>query len=210
MRKIILVLSVLLLCCGPSNSEVRPEEKAIRDSFQTYIKGLIDKDGETVWTVIDAQSVEFYEDMLKKAATLSYAQMEAADLDLTRMFFILRMRNDFKKYLKKMSPKQVFVAAVEKGYIGSKESLQSISIDTIEIRDDAAFGYLPSAPKETALQFAKEDGKWKVSLFKMMQYSHVMVNYLFEKSGKTEKEFLMDLLSGVSMGKVTQDVFDAP
>ena len=205
-RYVLYVLLFVPMFVGCSTSP--SDEQCVKDVFQAYRKALLDQNGEAAWSYIDSHTANYYGDMLSKSLSLPRDDLDR--LELISQFMVLRLRLEFKKSkLESMTNKDVFVIGVQQGWIG-KSTVEGIVIDRIEINGHTAIAFMAKAPNVPLFHFIKEADNWKLSLVRNLEMPNLLFVKMLNDSGLSEREFLIDLLSSVSIFQVDEKIFDGP
>ncbi len=190
----------------PSAKEAPAEVQA---AFKMYRQALLDGDGEAAWSVIDSHTTRFYGQMLRDSLSLPARDLNR--LDYIHRLTVLRLRTEFRKpQLQALTGRDVFVLAVTNGWI-SKSTVQSVpALQRVTVNGRYAQGYLPVDPRVPALYFIYEDSQWKLALWKTFEIANGAIRQMKQESGLSEKEFLLNMLRGVSKFEVSDRIFDGP
>jgi hypothetical protein len=188
---------------APSASE------QVQSAFQAYREALLRNDGPAAWDLMDAGTEKYYAEALSDA--MSLPQPDLARLDFIAKFMVLRLRLEFRKpELQRLSARDVFVHAVEKGWI-SRSSVERITgFDRIEIEGHLASGYLAASGSTPVFHFIHEGGRWKLSLWKIMELGNAGIAQLLKEQNVSEDELMLHMLRSVSKYEVDPRIYEGP
>lgn len=187
------------------------EEVAVKETFDQYKTALVKNDGKSAAEAVSLGTIADYESARKLA--LEADASELRKISITKRLIVLRLRLEYPyEELKKFSAKGIFVAAVNKGWIG-KEGVLTSSLGKVTSSGDSAIGNIvvkgqeitdPNFPK---YHFKKESGKWKIDLVAMNNMANAVLSKQVADSGMNENDFLLFVLTIVTKNKVDESVF---
>ncbi len=107
-----------------------------------------------------------------------------------------------------MTPEDVFVHAVNQGWIGKNSVLDS-DIGRLRVFGNDASGEYVKGGKPTVLKyrFTKEDGSWKFDLAALTPVADQAMSMLIKKEGLEEDAFIISLIESVSGKKVLSSIW---
>jgi len=185
------------------------EQDEIAQVFQQYRSALLNEDGKEALELVDSQTIRYYDDVVKDALKISRADLNR--LDLYTKFMVLRLRHEFRKdQLEKMTGDSLFILSVKQGWVSKSEASNNSKLVNIKYDRHLASASLPQAPEIPAFYFMKENGKWKLALWKNFELANVAFSQMLQQSSLAETEFLVRLLENISKYRVDENIFEAP
>ena len=197
----LIAFSVVAGCLlSPANASLAAKgssESEIRRVFNGYRKALLDKKGAAAANFVDANTLEYYRQMKRRALHASETQVRSqAMMD---KLMVLRIRQEIPaRRLLNMNPKQFFALGVDRGWIGT-DSLRRLTIGKIEVQGKRATAQLvqSGSPVPFGFSFSKEAAGWKLDLTSMFPFVRTAFKSMVPKN-QTEDEFIFDLLESLS------------
>ena len=175
------------------------EKSEIQSTFNRYQSALLSTNGKAAAREVCSQTIQWYEKARNDAISMKRVQLNR--VDILRKFTILRLRHEFsKQQLENMDGKQLFIIAVNNGWI-SPETVRTIRLDRIEAGTDQGKAYIKKSPLTPAFHFIKENKKWKLTLVK----SFPLVIKAFKAMKPTdvnENQWIITLLETITKRKV--------
>jgi hypothetical protein len=110
-----------------------------------------------------------------------------------------------------MTPEEVFIYAVNQGWIG-KDSVLDSDIGQLQVFGNDASGEYVRGGKPTPLKFrlTKEEGNWKIDLTALTPPADQAISLLIKKEGLDEDAFIVGLVESVSGKKVSPSIWQPP
>lgn len=181
----------------------------VRQVFEGYRNALLATDGKAAADFMDAPTLGWYQESIADALTLKWPDLEKRNM--LRRFTVLRLRLEFsKKELASMTGRTLFSVAVERGWI-SKSSVETVELARIEFTSDVmGQASLRQAPDQFLFFFAKEENRWKFSLWKTFHFADNYFQAEVAKAGISERDYLLQLLKVLSANEVTDAILDGP
>lgn len=181
------------------------EKSEIQSTFNRYQSALLSANGKAAAQEVCLQTIQWYEKTRNDALYMKRVQLNR--VDILRKFTILRLRHEFsKQQLENMDGKQLFIIAVNNGWI-SPETVRTIRLDRIEAGTDQGIAYIKKAPLTPAFHFIKENKKWKLALVK--SFPLVIKTFKAMKpSDVDEDQWIITLLETITKRKVDKKIFD--
>jgi len=191
----IIITLLLFNCCNGSSVPENPE-LSIKESYTYFINALDKSNGELASNYVTEDIFDFY----KKCGTLALnsSSEELENKSLLEVITTLSLRLLGKKdELEKMSGKDIFIWAIEKGMI-KKESINKIKLDTLnELKDKKAYMNVLNMGKKVPnlfFQFELISNKWKFNYYPIMQLAEGALDNIRKNAGKTKIELGIYLL----------------
>lgn len=206
--KFVYLIAIFVGFALPLHSFAQDEDTlAVKAAFHDYKEAILNDNGEKAFSLVDNRTRKYYSDILQQSIILdSLAVNELSILD-KMMVLIIRSKVPKEKLLK-MDGKALFIYAVENGMVG-KESVANNDIGKVMIHGNFASGVLLVMGNKTALsfEFYKEKDQWQIDLTALFEYSAAAFRSIIEDSGKTENEYLSELISSIAGKKVTGETW---
>ncbi|HEY1068250.1 MAG TPA: hypothetical protein VGE52_19150, partial [Pirellulales bacterium] len=113
-----------------------------------------------------------------------------------------------KSQIEEMDGRTFFVYAIQNGWI-SKGSVQNLDrLHSVEFTDGRmARATVPAAPKMPLFYFMKEDGAWKVALWKTFPLIESALVGAIKQQGLTEEEFIVQSFGAVSENEINSEIY---
>lgn len=185
------------------------DDAAIRKTFTGYQKALSKKDGKAATSLIDSATLQYYAGIQKTALEGDAATVRK--LPLIDKLMVLRLRAELEPAkLKAMSPEQLLSYGVDRGWVGSNTSENTLGELTVE--GDKARGQALVRGQVTPLfhEFRREGGKWKMNLVELMRAVAPAMSEAARRMDMTEDEFVLFALEQGLGRKPTDAIWNAP
>ncbi len=215
----ITLIALMILFLGLSCSEEAPKEKEkklpdpeqvkqIYACYADYNAAILSDQGEVAAELLDTRTVDYYAKVLNDAIYADRETIEAMSLFDKVMVFSLRHRATDEELLS-MDGKGVLTHAVKNGMI-SKNSILENDIGEVMIDGDFAKARFMSDGEMTPLyyHFYKEEGKWKLNLTSMFNFSIQAFKDMQAGSGQTESEYVFGLLKMMTGKMPKEDIWE--
>lgn len=211
-----LTLALLALSCSKAEPELaspiavassETEKSAVALAWSQLKQAMLESDGEAAASRVTKVTHEYYEELRKAALSAERGQLE--EMVFAKRFTVLAMRFRMtKEELTKMSGREVFVHAVEEGWVG-KDGVTKVEIGEFTVAGAHASAPLLSAGRESGLvvHFDKEEGAWKLDMMQFMKFANLAFDKMLAESQFTEEEFTKKLLGAVTGREVTEEVW---
>ena len=148
---IVFVLNLLFLPRPPAFAEELESAIAVRTCFDDYKAAILSGNGKEAVRHISEKTLDYYAEIQTLALHGEASKVRALELMDRLMIISLRTRIPIQQ-LKSMSPRDLFVYAVENGWVG-KESIQRLGLGTVLVKDLSAKGTYLYDGKEVELYF---------------------------------------------------------
>jgi hypothetical protein len=196
------------LACSAQGSQ--SEAELIRQAFLTYKAAILQQQGQSAVPLVNRATLQYYARM--KALALEGQEKEVRQLTPVNKVIVLLLRRRVPVGdLREMTPEELFIHAVNQGWIGKNSVLDS-DIGQLQVfGNDASAEYVKSG-KSTPLKyrFTKEDGKWKIDLTALMPMGDQAMSMLIKKEGLDEDTFILSLIESVSGKKALPTIWQPP
>lgn len=189
---------------------VHSEENLIRQAFLTYKEAILERKGQIAISLVNKATIQYYAQM--KALALVGQEQEVRQLTPINKILVLSLRHRIPvEDLRAMTPEEVFIHAVNQGWIGKNSVLDS-SIGQIRVFGNNASADYEKGGKPTPLnyRFTKEDGEWKLDLTALTPMADQALSMLIKSEGLDEDTFIVSLIESVSGRKVLPSVWQPP
>ncbi len=201
------ILCVLLTISTLSMVGQTAEKNLIQKTFDDYKSAILNDEPERALSVIDSRTKNYYVQLLKEIKTGDSVRINS--LSIIDKITVLGIRSmATKDEIRKMKETDAFAYAVKKGMVG-KNSVSNNSIGEITVDKSFAKAQIMTGSEPTPLyfNFYKEDGKWKMDLTALFPVTNIALKNMVAESGKTENEFLFNILEALRGRKVTSEIW---
>lgn len=186
------------------------EEELIRQAFLAYKAAILQQQGQSAVQLVNTATLQYYERM--KALTLEGQEREVRQLTPAHKIMVLLLRHRVPVGdLRRMTPEELFIHAVNQGWIGKNGVLDS---DIGQIRvfgNDASAEHVKNRkPTPLKYRFTKEDGKWKIDLTALMPMADQAMSMLIKTEGLDEDAFIISLIESISGKKILPTIWQPP
>ncbi len=202
------ILSILFIAFFTANCYSQNEEKKqIENCFRTYKDAILTNQGKIAVNSVDDKTIKYYTEILEKIKKTDSITLDG--LGIIDKFSVLTFKHRAsKKEILSFDGKDLFEFAIEKGMVG-KNSVKNTSIGEISIDGNFARGQLISNGQETSSYFTfyKENNNWKINITSMLSAGVKAFNLMIKDSGKTENDFIIDILEIVTGKKPGNEIW---
>jgi hypothetical protein len=186
------------------------EGELIRQAFLTYKAAILQHQGQSAVPLVNRATLQYYAQM--KAIALEGQEKEVRQLTPVNKTMVLILRHRVPVGdLRGMTSEELFIHAVNQGWIGKNSVLDS---DIGELRvfgNDASAEYVKGGkPTPLKYRFTKEDGKWKIDLTAVMPMADQAMSMLIKKADLDEDTFIISIIESVSGKKVLPTIWQPP
>ncbi|MDG1417040.1 MAG: hypothetical protein P8P99_04505 [Maricaulis sp.] len=193
-------LAVLVLFVSACSVE-SVDEIEVRANFDLYRQSLIDRNGEVSRSYVSASTIEYYESL--RALALYETEEALNQAVIIDRLTVYRIRAEWTgEQLETMTGAEVFIYAVDEGWVGS--NLGALDIVSVRIFGDSATTNLSVNGERMpwGFTFHKEEGAWRLDLASMMTLMNGAMIQQIDQIEMTEMEFIDFFLrsSGYSNG----------
>jgi hypothetical protein len=185
------------------------EKQLVSEAFEKYKNSVLNDKGEEAVNYVDNKTLEHYQHILDLVKAADSLELEKSTL-LDKFFVIAIRHTTEKEILLKMTGKDLFVHAINKGMVG-KESVVNATIGDVEISKDFAVGEFQSGGKNTGVKmhFHKQSNVWKVDLTSLFSFSNIAFEKMIKETGMSENVFLLRVLEEVYEKEADASVWNA-
>lgn len=206
-------LLLVLASCSPANQPGgdEAEEGRVREAFGRYKDAILEKEGEVAAALISAETLAYYEDMRRLAVTAGPAEIEGQSLG-DRLIITLLRHEVGAEQLDGMSEDEVFILAVDRGMVGTEETISAIDVGEITVEGDTATGVAVSQgqPSGISWEFRREDGAWKIHFVELLELTDIALKQAASQSGLADTAFIFAVVESVSGRPVPADIWEKP
>jgi hypothetical protein len=189
-------LSLLILLVTITSDVAQTNDKVeIRSIFDVYTSAILNDQPEEALNAIDNKTIDYYKNILAEVKNADSSKISA--MSLIDKITVLGVRaRATKQEILDMKGSDVFIFAIKNGMVG-KNSVVNNSVGDIIIDKNFAKGELLVNGKKTPVffHFYKENDGWKLNLTELFSLGNVSLKQLVKESGKTENEYLIEILS---------------
>jgi len=193
------------IAAAPAGGDV----KAVKATFKTYQSALLKRNGAGAAAVMNRGTITYYQRMRDLA--VAGKPDEVKKLPLLDKLMVLRMRHQIPlAQLQAMDGKAAFGHGVSQGWVG--DSVAKVGAGPVEITGDRASLTFMVGGKPTPAKLAldREDGAWRIDLVSLFELSGAGFKNLHAESGKSEDEFILELVQQVSGKPVPATIWNPP
>lgn len=169
----------------------------------------MENDGKSIPTIVDMDTLSYYQRLINDSATISKNELDSRNI-LAKLI-IIRLRHDYpKRELERLTAEELLTAAIDKGLI-SQASVSNIqNLVNIKISVDIAVASTQTQPDFPAFHFIKQEGAWKLSLWKSFGQGVTALNMYKEKLKKDDYELIEFLHEQVSHKEFNDKTLSGP
>lgn len=202
---ILAICAIFVASCKPSISE---EKKAVAKSWSEYRDALFYQKGKEAWQRLSKSTTNYYSELLNYVKVADSTQLDSFNF-LTKLCVLCTRRLLTKKEINQLNPEKLFLFYISSGLLGD-ENVVHTKASYIKVRGSTANAMLTDSAGRIMcpIDFAREDGEWKVDFVRMfVQTSQKMSKLLKEESGKSENELIKSTLESVNGPTTLADVW---
>lgn len=190
-----------------SNTAGKEEQAAIRKCFSAYKAAILDGNGEVAVKHITAGSLAKYEKLKGLALYAKRADVNSHSLMDKLIIFSLRHRVPLQS-LDKMTPQDLFVYAVNHGWMG-RDSVMDMDVGDISIAGlSAEAARLRSGKRINGnFLFENQEKQWRLDLTVIMSDANGNLGRIVENSKTEENQFLFNSLESITGTEVTEEIW---
>lgn len=201
---------------APSTVEQEPEpepqgpEQQVEQTFYTILRAIKKYDYDTVLTLSDQKTWDYFTDLRELALTADRAVLEK--LKPINRFQVLALRHlKGAQELVGMNEKRLFEQAVLQGwfYVGDKPDVRIDYIDLMPGGNEALADIIvKSIIPDERLEFTRDQGIWKMNLLQFLpRQEENMLTTLHERE-QSEEEFFKNFLKQETGRDPSPDIWD--
>lgn len=193
----ILILFIFLVTIMSTEAQTN-DIADIKKIFEQYKSAILNDKAEVALNSIDNRSIDYYKGILsevKKADSNKISTMSLMD-----KITVLGIRaRATKQEIINMKGSDAFLFAIRNGMVG-KSSVVNNSVGEITVDNNFAKGELLVKGNKTPIyfHFYKESEGWKLNLTELFSLGNSSLKQMFQESGKSENEYLLEILSLLS------------
>lgn len=190
--------------------EPQGPEQLIEQTFYTVIRAMKTYDYETVLTLSDQKTWEYFGEIKNLALTADRSVLEK--LKPINRFQVLALRHiKDAQELAGMSDKRLFEQAVLQGwfYVGDKPDVRIDYIDLMPGETEAMADIIfRSIIPDERLEFTKEQGIWKMNLLQLLPRQEENMLTTLHERGQSEDEFFRNFLKEETGRDPSPDIWE--
>jgi hypothetical protein len=194
---------------GGNSSTVDTEAQEVQAAWNEFKEASLSGKGEVAANRVTSATHDYYTEIGSLA--LRAGRDELLKMSLAKQITVLgmRVRMDSQR-LKEMSGRDLFVHAVDKGWIG-KTSATDEGISKIQVTGAHARAEATKAGKPTGqyLHFLKEGEVWRLDMMHLMKFVNTAFEAMHKQSGMSEEEFVSRMIERVTSKRLTADDWNA-
>jgi hypothetical protein len=203
------VILALAIASPAAAAAAGGDVKAVKATFKTYQSALLKRNGTGAAAVMNRGTIAYYQRMRDLA--VAGKPDEVKKLPLLDKLMVVRMRHQVAlAQLKAMDGKAAFGYGVSQGWVG--DSVAKVGAGPIEITGDrASLTFMVGGePTPAKLALDREDGAWRIDLLSLFELSGAGFKNLHAESGKSEDDFILELVQKVSGKPVPATIWNPP
>lgn len=181
-------------------------EMSVADTLVAIQRAAAKKDYATTSSYVDAATLKRYERLLLVAQHGSESQVRATPL-LERIL-IVRMRHELGEALDSATAVHVLARGIDIPFIGFEAMTWA---EPGPVDQDGAHATVTlvwnGAATSRSYAFSREDGTWRLDLWSVYEDGERVLREQLRRSGKTEDEFIADIVETASGHPVGQTVW---
>ena len=204
-------LAFTLCSCG-DRRPVQPPAAAADDvqaAWDEFKSASLSNHGSIAANRVTKATHDYYAEIRDLALTASRDQIQ--QMSIARQITVLGMRVRIEpERLREMSGRDLFVHAVDNGWIG-KNSASDEGITGIVVTGDSAKAEATKAgdPVGLSMHFVKEDGEWRLDMMQLMKLANGAFDAMQKQSGLSEEEFITRTIEMVTSKRLTPSDWNA-
>lgn len=204
------IVTVIILFTSFLQAFAQPEsnDQLIKKSFANYKKAILEGKGAEASEWVDANTLSFYDRMLKISLYGDSAKVQ--NLDVLEKLTVLMVRHRISvDQLLPMNGRDFFIYAIDQGMVG-KASVKTIDIGEVKISENFATGQMLADGKPTPLNFGfnKEKNTWKVDLTSIFALSNAGLNKVITDQETTANEYIFNALEMLTGRPVAETIWN--
>ena len=205
MRTILIAcLALIVSACSQESAEA---EHAIRTTYDKYAQAILERRGADAVKLLDQNTIDYYGQLLNLARSGAEKEVRARSVADKVTTLLLRHRVSSEK-LAAMSPHSVFVFIVDSGSINRNAETNN-ELGHVVVSGDHATGVFVAQgiASQHKYRFSREDGEWKLDLTSLLTAANVAMRRVVEQSGKSEDDFVVQIVELTSGTSVSEDIW---
>jgi hypothetical protein len=183
------------------------DEAAVREAYEAYKNAILDGRGAEAVRYLNRASIAFYGEM--KALALRAPESEVRRLPVMNKVTVLLLRHRVAPdVLEKMSPEEIVVYGVDRGWIG-RDAVENSDIGDVRVNGDVATAEYVMGGQRTPIsyRFTREDGVWKFDFTALLPVVDGALRELLKRERMDEDKFVLGLLEQVSGEKPARSIW---
>jgi hypothetical protein len=210
-----LLAAALLACAACGRHDSRPTESAdqaasdVQAAWDEFKSASLSNKGRAAANRVTSATHDYYAEIRDLALTATREQVQRMSIAKQVTVLGMRVRID-PEQLKNMSGRDLFIHAVDHGWIG-KTSATDEGITGIVVTGDHARAEATNAgePVGVYLHFIKEDGAWRLDMMQLMKVANAAFDAMQAQSGLNEEEFVTRVIETVTSERLSEDDWNA-
>jgi hypothetical protein len=211
-QRLIALTVCLALCATIPGRAQQPSDpgEAVRSAFSAYKAAILSGSGAAALELVSQSTVSYYREMQQLALYAEAAQVRARSIVDRTQILTMRHRVD-PHVLRRMSPRDLFVYAVNQGWVG-KESVARLEAGAARVWGATATVEIIRLGNRTGLQYplTHERGRWRVDLVPTLDWANSAMGQLARRQGVSEDQLILTLLQVASGRPVPEGIWDPP
>ena len=177
----------------------------------TPIKGpVLNELGQDASKLVTQSTIDYFGEMQQLALFGSSADVRAQSIVNQMQILTFRHRVHADR-LKRMSPREVFIHAVDQGWVG-KNGVVTLDSGPVSISGDVAAIDVFKNGLPTGLKFRlqREAGSWKLDLIPILAVGNQAFKVIAKQQRISEEYLVLSLLESVSGQRVPDSIWNPP
>ena len=206
------LLAIAVVACALSGcGDAPPGESAdqaavdVQAAWDELKSASLSNQGSVAADRVTKATHDHYAEIRDLALTATRDQLQG--MSIAKQVTVLSMRVRIEpERLKEMSGRDLYIHAVDQGWIG-KNSASEEGITGIVVTGDHAKAEITNAgePVGQYMHFTREDGAWRLDVMQLMMLANAAFDAMQEQSGLSEEEFITRLIETVTSRRLTED-----
>lgn len=208
MNMFVKTLFVLVFSLHCLNSE--DDVKQIKATFDGYKTSILNDNGEQAYLLVDSRTKEYYTWLIEGSKSFNKDQFERLGL-LNKLQIVMMRHRIPKEEILEMSGKDLFVYAVNKGWVG-KNSVIRLGIGAVGVNDAFATGEVTMNGKPSGLfyHFYREEDEWLLDITEMTKWGEAALIQQQVNSEMSVNDYVIRLAEIVSESPVNRGAIFLP
>jgi len=202
-------LALVLSAAVSAQQGQTTEARAIETAFSEYKTALLEENGAKAADIVSARTIAFYEGIRTQALTTPREKLSS--LDFMSRLMVIRVRHEFTKaQIEQLTGRKLLAFAVDRGWISRSGVATIEQLTDIQVNGSKASASIPGGRGFPLFHFVKESGQWKLDLVASFDIGNMAMKEEIKKSGMTEDQFIVRILTMLSNRKVDDSVYSPP
>lgn len=209
-RRVSVTIAVGSLLLLPPLVLAASEDANVRKAFDGYKYAVLNELGEDASQLVTQSTIDYFGEMQQLALHGSGTDVRAQSIVNQMQILTFRHRMHAEQ-LKLMSPRKVFVYAVDQGWVG-KNGVVTLDSGPVSVSGDIATIDIFKNGIPTGLKFRlqREAGSWKLDLMPILALGNQAFKLIAKQQRISEEYLVLSLLESVSGQRVPDSIWNPP